>query len=110
MSGHATGRRKSWTNATHLVITDEIPTLAGQHLTLAHLNTDAPGEPLAVNEAGDMVAASSCQRAQLFVTREVTLADGQTVTVKSGFQRLKESAEKLSLAQYSQQCGVSEAK
>lgn len=101
---------KSWTNATHLVITDEIPTLAGQHLTLAHLNTDAQSEPLVVNEAGDMVAASSCQRAQLFVTREVTLADGQTVTVKSGFQRLKESAEKLSLAQYSQQCGVSEAK
>jgi tetrathionate reductase subunit A len=25
---------KSWTNATHLVITDDQPELAGQHLTL----------------------------------------------------------------------------
>ena len=100
---------KSWTNATHLVITDEIPTLAGQHLTLAHLSANAAQEPVVVNEAGEIVAASSCPRAQLFVTREVTLADGQTVTVKSSFQCLRESAEKLSLTQYSQQCGVSEA-
>lgn len=101
---------KSWTNATHLVITDEIPTLAGQHLTLAHLHAGATSEPVVVNEAGESVAASDCQRAQLFVTRQVTLTDGQTVTVKSGFQCLKESAEKLSMAQYSQQCGVAEAK
>ncbi|WP_045442241.1 tetrathionate reductase subunit TtrA [Citrobacter sp. S-77] len=101
---------KSWTNATHLVITDEIPTLAGQHLTLAHLHAGATSEPVVVNEAGECVAASDCQRAQLFVTRQVTLTDGQTVTVKSGFQCLKESAEKLSMAQYSQQCGVAEAK
>lgn len=37
------------------------------------------------------------------------LADGQTVTVKSSLQCLKESAGKLTLTQYSQQCGVSEA-
>lgn len=100
---------KSWTNATHLVITDELPTLAGQHLTLAHLSANAAQEPVVINEAGEIVAASSCPRAQLFVTRQVTLADGQTVTVKSSFQCLKESAGKLTLTQYSQQCGVSEA-
>ncbi len=100
---------KSWTNATHLVITDEIPTLAGQHLTLAHLHPDAPSEAVVVNDAGECVAASTCQHAQLFVTRQVTLADGQTVTVKSAFQCLKESAEKRSMAHYSQQCGVPEA-
>ena len=65
------------------MITDEIPTLAGQHLTLAHLSTNAAQEPVVVNEAGEIVAANSCPRAQLFVTREVTLADGQTVTVKA---------------------------
>lgn len=43
------------------------------------------------------------------MTQYVTLADGQRVTVKSGLQRLKEAAEKLSLAQYSEQCGVPEA-
>ena len=100
---------KSWTNATHLVITDELPTLAGQHLTLAHLNANAAEEPAVVNEAGEIVAASGCPRAQLFVSREVMLADGQTVTVKSSLQCLKESAGKLTLTQYSQQCGVSEA-
>lgn len=101
---------KSWTNATHLVITDELPALAGQHLTLAHLSPGGASEPVVINEAGETVAASICQRAQLFVTRQLTLADGQTVTVKSGFQRLKESADKLSLAQYGQQCGVPAAR
>lgn len=101
---------KSWTNATHLVIADELPALAGQHLTLAHLSPGGASEPVVINEAGETVAASMCHRAQLFVTRQLTLADGQTVTVKSGFQRLKESADKLSLAQYGQQCGVPAAR
>lgn len=101
---------KSWSNATHLVITDELPELAGQHLTLAHLNANAASEPLVVSDSGELVAASNSPRAALFVTRQLTLVSGQTVTVKSGFQLLKESAEKLTLAQYSQQCGVTEKK
>lgn len=101
---------KSWTNATHLVITDDQPELAGQHLTLAHLNAEGASEPVVVNESGDVVAASGCPRGALFVTRQLTLPDGLSVTVKSGFQLLKESAEKLTLAQYSQQCGVAEDK
>lgn len=101
---------KSWTNASHLVITDELPQLAGQHLTLAHLTADGASDPVVLNENAELVAASLCQRAQLFVTQQVTLSDGQIVTVKSGFQLLKETANKLTLAQYSQQCGVSEAK
>lgn len=101
---------KSWTNASHLVITDEIPALAGQHLTLAHLTAGAANDPVVIDNAGEMVAAGSCQHAQLRVTRQVTLADGQSVTVKSGFQLLKEAADKLTLAQYSQQCGVPEEK
>ncbi|MDH8147130.1 tetrathionate reductase subunit TtrA [Klebsiella pneumoniae] len=101
---------KSWTNASHLVITDEIPALAGQHLTLAHLTAGAANDPVVIDNAGEIVAAGSCQHAQLRVTRQVTLADGQSVTVKSGFQLLKEAADKLTLAQYSQQCGVPEEK
>lgn len=101
---------KSWTNASHLVITDELPQLAGQHLMLAHLSADGANEPVVINEDNEIVAASRCPRAQLFVTQQVTLADGQIVTVKSGFQLLKESANKLTLAQYSQQCGVPEMK
>ena len=64
---------------------------------------------MVVNEAGEIVAANSCPRAQLFVTREVTLADGRDGNGKSSFQCLRESAENLSLTQYSQQCEVSEA-
>ena len=101
---------KSWTNASHLVISDELPQLAGQHLTLAHLSEDGANEPVVMNENQQMVSASRCQRAQLFVSQQVTLADGQAVTVKSGFQLLKESANKLTLTQYSQQCGVPEGK
>lgn len=101
---------KSWTNASHLVISDELPQLAGQHLTLAHLSEDGANEPVVMNENQQMVSASRCQRAQLFVSQQVTLADGQAVTVKSGFQLLKESANKLTLTQYSQQCGVPEGR
>ncbi|WMY76075.1 tetrathionate reductase subunit TtrA [Buttiauxella selenatireducens] len=101
---------KSWTNSTHLVITDELPQLAGQHLTLAHLSAEGANEPVVLNEDNEIVAASGCPRAQLFVAQQVTLTDGKIVTVKSGFQLLKEAANKLTLAQYSQQCGVSEVK
>ncbi|ELP06082.1 tetrathionate reductase subunit A, partial [Salmonella enterica subsp. enterica serovar Enteritidis str. 50-5646] len=86
---------QSWTNATHLVIADELPTLAGQHLTLRHLTPDGEETPVVLNTDGELVDASTCRQARLFVTQYVTLADGQRVTVKSGLQRLKEAAEKL---------------
>ncbi|HAU5066409.1 TPA: tetrathionate reductase subunit TtrA [Citrobacter amalonaticus] len=101
---------KSWTNATHLVIADDLPGLAGQHLTRSHLDPSATSDPLVVNEHNELVPASDCLRAALFVARQVTLADGRSVTVKSSFQCLKESAEKMTLAQYSEQCGVAEDK
>ncbi|MBN6043323.1 tetrathionate reductase subunit TtrA [Citrobacter sp. ku-bf4] len=101
---------KSWTNATHLVIADDLPGLAGQHLTRTHLDPSSASDPLVVNERNELIPASDCQRAVLFVTRQVTLADGRHVTVKSSFQCLKEAAEKMTLAQYSQQCGVAEEK
>ncbi|EPJ7185256.1 tetrathionate reductase subunit TtrA [Citrobacter amalonaticus] len=99
---------KSWTNATHLVISDDLPGLAGQHLTRRHLDPSAANDPLVVNEHNELIPASDCLHATLFATRQVTLADGRSVTVKSSFQCLKESAEKMTLAQYSQQCGVAE--
>lgn len=101
---------KSWTNATHLVIADDLPGLAGQHLTRSHLDPSAASDPLVVNEHNELVPAGDCLRAALFVARQVTLADGRNVTVKSSFQCLKESAEKMTLAQYSEQCGVAEDK
>jgi tetrathionate reductase subunit A len=97
---------KSWTNATHLVIAESEHPLAGQHLTLAHLNGAESASPLVVNGAGEMVPAEACDRAELWVTRTVTLHDGAQVAVKSGFQCLKEAADKLSPEAYSRECGV----
>lgn len=44
---------KSWTNATHLVIAESEHPLAGQHLTLAHLNGAESASPVVVNGAGN---------------------------------------------------------
>ena len=103
-------REKSWSNACWLVIGDDNHPLAGQHLQLSHLSGSDAGadEALVVNEAGQLVPASQCDRGTLLVTQQVTLHDGATVRVKSSFQCLKESAERFTLAQYSQQCGVAE--
>ncbi|MGS9159818.1 hypothetical protein ACQWFT_26010, partial [Salmonella enterica subsp. enterica serovar Infantis] len=37
---------QSWTIATHLVIADELPTLAGQQLSLRHLTHDGEETPV----------------------------------------------------------------
>ncbi|MGQ5792077.1 tetrathionate reductase subunit TtrA [Serratia sp. IR-2025] len=97
---------KSWTNATHLVIAESEHPRAGQHLTLADLNGAESASPLVVNGAGELVAAEACDSAELWVSRTVTLHDGVQVGVKSGFQCLKEAADKLSPEAYSRQCGV----
>lgn len=56
---------QSWTNATHLVIADELPTLAGQHLTLRHLTPDGEETPVVLNTDGELVDASTCRQARL---------------------------------------------
>lgn len=101
---------KSWTNACWLVIAEEEHPLAGQHLTLSMVNgeTAAADDVLVINNEGALVPVSQCDRGVLRVARQVTLHDGTTVTVKSSFQRLYDSARRFSLAEYSQQCGVAE--
>ncbi|AFJ46251.1 tetrathionate reductase subunit TtrA [Shimwellia blattae] len=102
---------KSWTNACWLVITDEQHPRAGQHLTTSLLSGEASGndEPLVISEAGELVPVSQCDRGALLVTRQITLHDGSSVTVKSSFQCLADSACRFTIAQYSQQCGVPQA-
>lgn len=102
---------KSWTNATWLVISDDNHPLVGLHLSLAHLaggdvQTD---EPVVMNHAGALVPVSQCDRAVLRVNQPVRLFDGSTVTVKSSFQCLQEAAQRQTLEQYSQQCGIAVA-
>ncbi|HDS6398718.1 TPA: tetrathionate reductase subunit TtrA [Proteus mirabilis] len=102
---------RSWTNATHLVISDENHPLSGQMLTAAHLEDIADGEAqnmvIALN--GQLTAATQVDKAQLFVTQKVTLKTGIEVTVKSSFQLLTEAANRMSLAEYSERCKVPES-
>lgn len=86
----------SWTNATHLVITDDAHPLAGQHLTAEALSGQTSEEPvyMVLTEQGELVPADNCDRAVLEVSQPVTLADGTTVNLKSSFLLLKESAQR----------------
>ncbi|MDN0086033.1 tetrathionate reductase subunit TtrA [Yersinia nurmii] len=106
----AAGER-SWTNATHLVIVSPQHPLAGQFLRATHLNGEilAKGEesPVLVAQSdGALVAAPAAMDAALYVSQSVTLADGQQVEVQSGLSLLREAANRFTLEEYSQQCGV----
>lgn len=113
MAMQAAGER-SWTNASHLVITTEAHPLAGQFLRADMLS----GEPVAEGEESPVLAkaidgtlqpAAQMLQAELFVTEDVTLHDGQNVQVQSGMTCLQQAAARFTLAEYSQQCGVPEA-
>ena len=98
----------SWSNATHLVVSTEEHALTGRILRGRDLGwTDNADDSVVVDaEAGEWMAHTAPQPAALFVTREVTLADGSRVTVKSAMQRLTEEARRLSLSEYSAECDV----
>jgi len=104
----------SFSNATHLVVVEpghprEGRMLRGSDLGLAIADdqryTDA--DPFVVQEANGKLAMhdKAHARANLFVDTTVALGD-QTVQVKSSLQLLKEHAEKLTVAQYAEACGV----
>ncbi|WP_272521207.1 tetrathionate reductase subunit TtrA [Providencia sp. PROV202] len=104
---------KSWTNSTHLVITDDTHPLAGNLLQQSHLTgvvaeegEDEKKAYLVQDANGELKLADEVTNAELFVTRQVTLHDGSEVTVKSSFQCLKEAADRMTLEEYSQRCQV----
>nr|WP_314262899.1 tetrathionate reductase subunit TtrA [uncultured Moellerella sp.] len=99
---------KSWTNSTHLVITNDDHPLAGQLLLISHLTGEGDDENayLVQNSNGELALADDTEKADLFVTRNISLHDGSEVTVKSSFQCLKESAQRMTLEEYSQRCQV----
>ncbi len=103
---------KSWTNATHLVVTDEDHPLCGQFLRQTHLDGSMPGEaessPLVWDEQrGQPVAANLALQGPLRVDQPLQLADGSQVRVRSSFLCLQQAAERFTLAEYSARCGVS---
>ncbi|CNF14624.1 tetrathionate reductase subunit TtrA [Yersinia enterocolitica] len=113
MAMQAAGER-SWTNASHLVITTETHPLAGQFLRANMLSGEAVAEGeespvLAQAIDGTLQPADQMLQAELFATQYVTLHDGQNVQVQSGMTCLQQAAARFTLAEYSQQCGVPEA-
>ncbi|WP_444985086.1 molybdopterin dinucleotide binding domain-containing protein [Halomonas mongoliensis] len=99
-------------NATHLVIdTRDHPRrghfLRASDLGLAEAGSDADA-PLVVVD-GELVHGEEAMAAELFVDREVELADGATVRVKSSMTLLRESANEYDLATYAEHCGIPEA-
>ncbi len=96
---------KSWTNATHLVIAERAPA-GGAASDAGPSERRRVGVAVGSQRRGELVPAEACDCAELWVTRTVTLHDGAQVAVKSGFQCLKEAADKLSPKAYSRQCGV----
>ncbi len=93
------------------VIADELPTLAGQHLTLRHLYAHDGEETLSYyyrrrDWSMHPLADRHGFRDAVRYARRRPAGHGE----ESGLQRLKgKAAEKLSLAQYSERCGVPEA-
>src|SRR5690554_1242619 len=99
-------------NATHLVIdTEDHPRrghfLRASDLGLAEADSDADAPMVVVD--GEFVHGEEAMAAELFVEREVELADGTAVRVKSSMTLLRESANEYDLATYAEHCGIPEA-
>lgn len=97
----------SWSNATHLVISELDHPEEGRFLRGKDLGWVEGADDFVVASAanGEWMRHTAAQPAELFVDAMVEL-DGQPVRVKSSLQRLKEEAQRLSLEEYSQLCGV----
>lgn len=99
-------------NATHLVIENDQHPRAGHFLRLSDLGlaaADSEADDLVVVSNGELVAANSVERAELFVSREVDTPDGK-LQVKSSLAKLKEAADAHSLEDYARECGIPAAR
>ncbi|BCV21323.1 dehydrogenase [Moorella sp. Hama-1] len=112
----------SWTNATHLVITD--PQHPHYRKMLAPedigLSVPPPPEPAPGTEAqpapkyfvvmdkasGKPALHSASKEAELFFAGTVTGPDGQPIKVETSMNLLKASAMKYTYEQYAEACGV----
>lgn len=96
----------SWTNATHLVVSDPEHPRAGSFLRGKDLAWDDGDAYVVVDSAtGDWAAHTQPGSAELFVDTVVKL-DGEQVAVKSSMQRLRDEAFRMSMEAYSKECSV----
>ncbi|MCG8429528.1 MAG: tetrathionate reductase subunit TtrA, partial [Chromatiales bacterium] len=105
----------SWSNATHLVIIDEGHKLQGRFLRATDIGLatgDPKASPLVVIEKATNLPANQATAgpAQLFYEGVIELTNGDQVAVKSSLSLLKDEAFKHTLTEYSELCGIPEAK
>lgn len=103
----------SWSNACHLVVVEEGHSLLGAIVRKSHLE---PGkdkkeqDPFMVidSDSQELRPHSLVSKGELFYQGTVNI-DGRNVAVKSSLLLLREEAQKMSLQQYSEACGVSQS-
>lgn len=108
-AGMAAAKMPSHSNATHLVIVEEESPLYGQLLRLADIEGGDRAESSLLTidaETGALAKVDEALRGKLFYEGNVQLADGANVAVASSFTLLKRSADKHTIAEYSEICGV----
>jgi tetrathionate reductase subunit A len=100
---------KNHTNATHLVVVKEGHPLFGQFLRQKFINPKNPNpEATMVLSTRDnsLHSAEALDPARLFGEKEINFSDGSKVMVKTSFSCLQDSANRFSLSEYSDQCGI----
>lgn len=104
----------SWSNATHLVIDEPDHPQAGAFLRRsmvdAAVTEETKDQAMVVDPATGSVVPAGAAPATLFHEGAVTLADGSTVAVATSLALLKREAQRLTLAEYAEACGVPEAR
>lgn len=106
----------SWSNATHLLIADEVHPRFGSFVRAEELGLPfeqpepAKGEALepvyvVQDTEGELVAHLSDRPADLFVARQVEL-DGRQVLLKSSLAMLRDHANRMTLEEYAGICGI----
>lgn len=107
----------SWTNATFLVITEEGHERLHRFLRASDLGSDLAvpygedGEtvdPFVVIDAvsGEPTPSVSSEAGALYVDTTVELADGSEIAVKSSLQLVREEADRHSIEEWAEICGV----
>lgn len=104
---------RGFSNASHLVISDQSHPRFGQMLRSSDLGLPFEGEAhgegdaVLVAEAGSgaFLPTGRCERANLWVDRKILGPKGE-LAVKSSFQLLAESCREHTLEQYSAECAV----
>lgn len=99
-----------YSNASHLVITDDNHADHGRFLRVKHLYKAAPAEEaedyMVMTEDGQVAAASRADKGVLEVQQTVTGVDGISLAVASSFSLMKASVLEKSVEEYAAIAGI----